>query len=57
MTTEPQKTILIAEDDVPSRKLLSKYLRQVGYAVIEATNGEEAVQIAIEKGRIWPFST
>jgi two-component system, response regulator PdtaR len=41
-------TILIAEDDPPSRALLAAGLTQSGYRVIEAADGEEAVRLAIE---------
>jgi two-component system cell cycle sensor histidine kinase/response regulator CckA len=37
------ETILIAEDDVTVRTLLKKMLEQFGYAVIEAVDGEDAV--------------
>jgi two-component system, OmpR family, alkaline phosphatase synthesis response regulator PhoP len=36
--------VLIAEDDAASRDFLSKFLRREGYHVIEAVNGEEALQ-------------
>lgn len=36
--------VLIAEDDVASRLLLTANLRQWGYEVVVATNGEEALQ-------------
>ena len=37
------ETILIAEDDQPSRNLAVKTLRQAGYTIIEAIDGEEAI--------------
>ena len=37
-------TILIAEDNEPTRKLLSAYVRNAGYEAIEAINGEEALE-------------
>lgn len=36
--------VLIAEDDVASRLLLTANLRQWGYEVVVATNGDEALQ-------------
>jgi two-component system, OmpR family, alkaline phosphatase synthesis response regulator PhoP len=36
--------VLIAEDDDASRGFLSKFLQREGYHVIEAVNGEEALQ-------------
>lgn len=42
-------TILIAEDDAASRRLLTTCLKQAGYQTIEAVSGEEAVRLAIEK--------
>ena len=35
--------ILIVDDDPTLRKLLSYYLKKAGYQVIEATNGQEAI--------------
>jgi polar amino acid transport system substrate-binding protein len=37
-------TILLAEDDETLRELASSVLRESGYAVIEAADGEEAVR-------------
>jgi two-component system, response regulator PdtaR len=48
MISTEKLTILIAEDDPPSRALLAAGLTQGGYRVIEAVDGEEAVRLAIE---------
>jgi CheY-like chemotaxis protein len=40
------KTILIAEDNEESRIMLRTFLNLHGYRVIEAENGEEAVEVA-----------
>ncbi|HTU45441.1 MAG TPA: response regulator [Bryobacteraceae bacterium] len=40
------KTILVAEDREASRELARTLLEHSGYAVLEASNGAEAVQIA-----------
>jgi CheY-like chemotaxis protein len=42
----PQTTILVADDFETTRHLLLACLRMLGYRVIEATNGQEAVEIA-----------
>jgi len=42
------ETILLAEDDESLRKMTSVVLRHVGYAVIEAENGQDAVRRFIE---------
>ena len=39
-----QETILIAEDDVPVREITAKLLSGYGYKVIEAGDGEAAIQ-------------
>jgi CheY-like chemotaxis protein len=43
-----QATILVVEDEVLIRMVISDYLRQCGYKVIEAANGDEAV-VVLEK--------
>jgi two-component system cell cycle response regulator DivK len=40
------KIILLAEDDDMSRDMLSRRLAKLGYVVIEARNGTEAVEAA-----------
>jgi len=37
------KTILIAEDEIPLQKILSDKLRQIGYEVVTADDGEDAI--------------
>jgi len=39
------KTILIAEDDFVSRKIVNKYLTEKGYKIINASNGLEALTL------------
>ena len=43
-------TVLIAEDDDPSRSVYSLAMRARGYTVLEADNGAEAVCLAGEYG-------
>ncbi|MDA8089073.1 MAG: PAS domain S-box protein [Nitrospiraceae bacterium] len=45
---EGSETILVAEDDLSLRTLTSAMLREHGYTVIEAGNGEEAVEKFME---------
>lgn len=40
-----RNTILIAEDDVEQRTLLAEVLTSAGYRVLQASDGEEAVEI------------
>lgn len=47
MATE-MKTILVVEDNEPSRDALSRRLRRWGYRVVLATDGREAVTAAFE---------
>lgn len=46
---EESITILIAEDDRPSRQLLSTALQRGGYKTVETDNGVDAVRLAIEE--------
>jgi CheY-like chemotaxis protein len=42
------ENVLIVEDDHPLRKLACKVLQQHGYRILEAQNGEEALQVCEE---------
>lgn len=42
---EKQKNILVIEDNSSTRKLIRRILENASYNVIEATNGEEAIDI------------
>lgn len=44
-----QTTILVVDDNESTRYILSRTLRQVGYTVIEASDGETALRLAQEK--------
>jgi two-component system, cell cycle response regulator DivK len=41
-----QETILIVEDNYPNRKLIETVLRPLGYRLLIATNGIEAIELA-----------
>jgi signal transduction histidine kinase/CheY-like chemotaxis protein len=41
----PQEIVLIAEDDENSRRVTAQGVRELGYTVLEAANGKEAIQI------------
>lgn len=43
MTLKNKETILIAEDDSVIRRLVTTFLSNHGYVVLEASNGEEAI--------------
>jgi two-component system cell cycle sensor histidine kinase/response regulator CckA len=44
-TPHGHETILIAEDELSLRRLLCEELRELGYKVIETSNGAEAVEV------------
>jgi CheY-like chemotaxis protein len=46
--TIPMKTILVAEDRDASRELIRTVLTAAGYAVVEARDGREAIERALE---------
>ncbi len=41
--------ILVVEDSSSTRALISSYLRKSGYTVIEASNGQEGLEKALEQ--------
>ena len=47
--SSPVTTILVAEDHLDSRDALRTLLEAFGYHVLEAVNGREAVELAIEQ--------
>jgi DNA-binding response OmpR family regulator len=49
VTDKGQSLILIADDDPDILALVSFRLRRAGYDIVEARNGEEAVQLALER--------
>lgn len=42
------KTILLADDHLPNRELISEVVSSLGHRVVEASDGEEALQKARE---------
>ncbi len=42
------ETVLVAEDDISVRALVKEVLKQFGYAVLEATDGEDALRVFAE---------
>jgi DNA-binding NtrC family response regulator len=44
-----QETVLVVEDDVLIRMPISQYLRDCGYRVIEAANGDEAIAVLLHE--------
>jgi DNA-binding NtrC family response regulator len=45
VTSSVQETILVVEDDVAVRMVISQYLRSCGFKVIEAANADEALVV------------
>lgn len=41
-----QRTVLLVDDYDDSRFMLKKYLELIGYSVVEAANGQEAIEMA-----------
>ncbi|MAG13639.1 MAG: response regulator [Spirochaetales bacterium] len=44
-----QKTILSAEDNAANRRIIRDLFGKRGYKVVEATNGEEAIKVALRE--------
>jgi CheY-like chemotaxis protein len=45
-TPSPSHSIMVVEDFDDNRKFIALSLRQLGYNVVEATNGQEAIEMA-----------
>lgn len=43
------EVILVVDDDLTLRELYSERLKQEGYAVMQASNGDEAIQKALDQ--------
>ncbi len=48
-STEPQKTILIVEDDRFLRDIIVKHLQKAGFVMAYAATGEEALHEAVQQ--------
>ena len=44
-----KKVILIVEDELPLRKILAEKLRHEGYLIIQASNGQEGLDLALRE--------
>ena len=53
-TTEnaPEATILVVEDEELARLIVCDYLKEGGFAVLEASNAEQAIAILEERGDV-----
>lgn len=48
-----QKSILVVEDNLETRELLTYNLKNAGYAVREAGDAVKALELAARAGRTW----
>jgi two-component system cell cycle response regulator DivK len=46
MNLAPRATVMVVEDNEPSRDVLSRRLRRRGYRIVSAVDGQQAVSIA-----------
>ena len=49
MTEAPRPLVLVAEDEDDIRELVAYRMEKAGYDVISAADGEEAIQLALER--------
>ena len=49
--------VLVADDDGVTRAIVSSWLKGAGYAVIAASDGDQALQLAREQSRTCCSST
>ena len=46
---QAKRTILVVEDEIMIRLMISQYLRDSGFDVIEANNAQDAVRVLLER--------
>jgi DNA-binding response OmpR family regulator len=56
MATVPQQSILLVEDDPMLREMIALMLSAQGYAVVEAADGDQALQALGRQSTDSPFS-
>ena len=42
----PRGTVLVIDDDAPSRELIGRYMEKEGYRVLKARDGREGIELA-----------
>jgi CheY-like chemotaxis protein len=52
-STAGTETVLVVEDEVLIRMVISTYLRDCGYRVIEAANADEAILVLQQEELTW----
>lgn len=55
--SEDKQTLLLVEDNIINQKVLRRQLQSRGFEVFTASNGQEAIDMVAERGKISPLST
>jgi CheY-like chemotaxis protein len=49
VTREARRRVVVADDDAALRELIALHLRPLGWAVLEAADGEQALRLVLER--------
>jgi CheY-like chemotaxis protein len=49
VTREARRLVVVADDDAAVRELIVLHLRRLGWAVLEAADGEQALRLVLER--------
>lgn len=52
MDSTQEATVLVVEDEELARLIITDYLREGGFAVLQASNAEQAIEVLEERGDV-----
>jgi DNA-binding response OmpR family regulator len=52
MDSTPEATVLVVEDEELARLIITDYLREGGFAVLQASDAEQAIEVLEQRGDV-----